>query len=261
LAARVSSCGAGGPIVSFDLSDAKRIALSAAGEWGLKVGEPFALSNVSFVAPAGDAVLKVAWEGDDESLHEGDALEFWNGDGAIRLIRRSGRALLEERAVPGSDISGLTEDEATALAVGVASRLWRPAAPPFRPVVPEVSRWLDRAEREGSELVPLARQLLAELVPAASWLVHGDFHHHNLLRSGDEFVAIDPKPYLADREYDPPSFLWNPLDNRLEDRQQTERRIAAFVGAGLDEFRIRAWTVIRGAYLRPELADRIKALV
>ena len=91
--------------------------------------------------------------------------------------------------------------------------------------------------------------------------MHGDFHHHNMLRHGEQFVAIDPKPYLADREYDLPSFLWNPRDNRMEDCEQTERRIAAFVAAGLDDFRIRAWTVIRGAYLRPELADQIKALL
>ena len=45
------------------------------------------------------------------------------------------------------------------------------------------------------------------------------------------------------------------------DREQTERRIAAFVAAGLDDFRIRAWTVIRGAYLRPDLAGSIKALL
>ena len=235
--------------------------MAAAREWGLELGEPFALSNVSYVAPAGDVVLKVGWEGDDESLHEGDALELWNGDGAIRLLRRSGRALLEERAEPGDDLSTVPEDEATAIAVEVASRLWRPAGAPFRPVAPEVSRWLDRAELEGSGLVPLARRLLAELDPAPAWLVHGDFHHHNLLRSGDRFVAIDPKPYLADREYDPPSFLWNPLDNRMDDREQTERRIASFVGAGLDEFRIRAWTVIRGAYLRPDRADAIRALL
>jgi streptomycin 6-kinase len=91
--------------------------------------------------------------------------------------------------------------------------------------------------------------------------VHGDFHHHNILRRGDRFVAIDPKPYLADREYDVPSFLWNPLDNRMEDSEKTERRIAAFVAAGLDDFRIRAWTVIRGAYLRPGYADQIRALI
>jgi streptomycin 6-kinase len=166
-----------------------------------------------------------------------------------------------ERVVPGDDLAAISEDDATAIAVGVAARLWLRAGSPFRPVAPEVARWLDRAEREGSELVPLARELLAELDPAPDWVVHGDFHHHNLLRRGDRFVAIDPKPYLADREYDLPSFLWNPLDNRMEDREQTERRIAAFVTAGLDDYRIRAWTVIRGAYLRPGYANPIRALL
>jgi streptomycin 6-kinase len=245
----------------FDLSVAKAAAFDAAERWGLELGEPFAFSSVSYVAPAGDAVIKVAWEGDDESLHEGDALELWNGDGAIRLLRRSERALLEERAVPGNDLSDVPDDEATAIAVDLASRLWRPAVPPFRPVAPEVSRWLDQAERAGSTLVPLARELLTALDPSAEWLVHGDFHHHNILRRGDRLVAIDPKPYLADREYDVPSVLWNPLDNRMDDREQTERRIAAFVTAGLSDFRIRAWTAIRGAYLRPGYADPIRALL
>jgi streptomycin 6-kinase len=245
----------------FDLSASKATALEVARDWGLELGEPFALSNVSYVAPAGDTVLKVAWDGDTESLHEGDALELWDGDGAVRLLRRSGRALLEERVVPGDDLSALPDDEATAIAVDIASRLWRRVGSPFRPVGSDVRRWLDKAEREASDLVPLARQLLAELGPGADWLVHGDFHHHNILRRGDRFVAIDPKPYLADREYDVPSFLWNPMHNRMEDREQTERRIAAFVTAGLDDFRIRAWTVIRGAYLRPGYADRIGALM
>jgi streptomycin 6-kinase len=244
----------------FDLSAAKATALEVAREWGLELGERFALSNVSYVAPAGRAVLKVAWEGDTESLHEGDALALWNGDGAVRLLRRSGRALLEERAVPGYDLSSLPDDGATAIAIDVASRLWRRVSTPFRPVAPQVTLWLDAAERAGSGLVPLARDLFAELDPSADWLVHGDFHHHNILRRGDRFVAIDPKPYLADREYDVPSFLWNPLDNRMDDSKQTERRIAAFVLAGLDDFRIRAWTVIRGAYLRPAYASQIRAL-
>src|ERR1700730_2134754 len=168
--------------------------MKVAREWAVELGEPFALSYVSYVAPAGHAVLKVAWDGDTESLHEGDALEVWGGDGAVRLLRRSGRALLEERAVPGDDLSALPDDEATAIAIDVASRLWRRVGSPFRPVALEVPRWLDNAEREGSELVPLARRLLAELGPTAVWLVHGDFHHHNILRHGDRFVAIDPKP-------------------------------------------------------------------
>jgi streptomycin 6-kinase len=245
----------------LDLSAARAIALRAAQEWGLELGTPFALSCVSYVVPAGDGVLKVAWGGDDESLHEGDALELWNGDGAVRLLRQSGRALLEERAVPGHDLSMLGDREATAIAVDLAWRLWRRASSPFRSVKPAVAQWLDHAERGGSELVPLARELLAELDTGGGWVVHGDFHHHNILRHGDRFVAIDPKPYIADREYDLPSFLWNPIGNQLEDRTQTEQRIAAFVASGLDDFRIRAWTVIRGAYLRPECSDQIRMLL
>src|SRR6202030_3666596 len=101
------------------------------------------------------------------SLNEAEALEQWQGNGAVRLLRRSGRALLEERAVPGDDLSALPDDEATTIAVDIALRLWRRAGSPFRPVAPEVARWLDAAEREGNELVPLARELLAELHPGA----------------------------------------------------------------------------------------------
>lgn len=62
--------------------------MEAARHWGLELGPSFALSTVSYVAPAGDLVVKVAWGGDDESLHEPDALELWGGDGAVRLRGR-----------------------------------------------------------------------------------------------------------------------------------------------------------------------------
>ncbi|HEX7526304.1 MAG TPA: hypothetical protein VF327_08355, partial [Gaiellaceae bacterium] len=79
-----------------DLTETERTARAVAADWGLTLGEPFALSRFSFVAPVGDdAVLKVAWVGDDESLHEDAALELWAGDGAVRLHRadRARRAL------------------------------------------------------------------------------------------------------------------------------------------------------------------------
>ena len=157
--------------LQFDLSRSKAIAVEAARHWGLDLGPAFSLSNVSYVAPAGDAVVKVAWAGDDESLHEPDALSLWNGNGAVRLLGRFGRALLEERAVPGDDLSALPESEATAVAIDVASRLWRTGKAPFRPVMPEVRRWLERAADEGSELVPHAQQLL----PRSASLPTGSF--------------------------------------------------------------------------------------
>ena len=78
------------------------------------------------------------------------------------------------------------------------------------------------------------------------------------------YVAIDAKAMLGEPEFDVPSFLWNPLESAMT-AERTERRIAAFAAAGLDEARIRAWTVVRGAYLgfgdEPEEADVIRGLV
>jgi streptomycin 6-kinase len=255
-----------------ELPDAERMkatAESVAADWGLQLSEPFALSRYSYVAPVGaDAVLKIAWDGDDESLHEAESLALWNGDGAVRLLRSdpSRRALLEERARPGDDLSDVPEDQAVAIAVDVARRLWRPAADPFRWIGDAVPGWIDDGEREGaegSELVPLARELLGRLEIGHSTLIHGDLHHHNILRHGDRYVAIDSKAMLGEPEYDVPSFLWNPLSYRMTDLARTERRIAAFAAAGLDEFKICAWTVIRASYLgaEPAEAELIRSLV
>jgi streptomycin 6-kinase len=209
--------------------------------------EPFGLARYSYVAAVGsDAVLKVTPPEDDESDEEAEALELWSGDGAVRLLRRDRprRAMLLERAA--DDISGLPEEEATRIAVATGLKLWRPASEPFRWIGDHVPRWLDHAA--GHELAPLARELYASLDVGRTTLVHGDFHHHNILRSARGPLAIDPKPMLGEPEYDVPSYLWNPLSYRMR-RDVTETRLAAFVAAGLDEERMRIWGVIRGAYL------------
>jgi streptomycin 6-kinase len=230
------------------------VARGLAEEWGLELGPPFALARYSYVAPAGEgAVLKVRSPEDDESDQEPEALELWGGDGAARLLRqdRERRALLLERARPGTDISDLPDDEATAIAVDVGLRLWRPAAEPFRWIGDHVPRWLDAVDGSGSELLAPARELYAGLEVGRSTLVHGDFHHHNILDAGGRHVAIDPKPMLGEPEFDVPSFLWNPLTYRMR-KDVTEQRLAAFAEAGLDQERMRAWAVVRGAYLRTD---------
>jgi streptomycin 6-kinase len=243
-----------------DLAPLERIAREVAAEWGVELGKPFALARYSYVAAAGDdAVLKVTPLEDDESDEEADALELWGGDGAVRLLRRDAarRALLLERLRPGDDLSKLPEADATSVAVEVGLRLWRPAAAPFRRIGDWVPRWLDA---DPGPLTRLARELYESLDVGHSTLVHGDFHHHNLLARGDGWAAIDPKPMLGEPEYDVPSFLWNPLPCRLR-LEHLEARLSAFSAAGLDEERMRKWTVIRGAYLQPEVADVLRALV
>ena len=241
-----------------DLAALERAAREVAAEWGIELGAPFSLARYSFVAPAGDhSVLKVTPPDDDESDEEADALALWKGDGAVRLLRhdRERRALLFERARPGDDLSGLPEDEATAIAVAVGAKLWRPVAAPFRSIHDHVPAWLENAGA-----TPVARYLYARLGQRGHTLVHGDFHHHNVLRSARGWLAIDPKPMLGEPEYDVASFLWNPVPARLR-VEHLESRLAAFAAVGLDEERMRAWTVIRGAYLQPQEAEALRALV
>ena len=227
----------------------ERIAREVAAEWGLELGRPFGHSNYSYVAPIGDdVVLKVQAPEDLESAREAQALALWTGDGAVRLLRFDSerKVLLLARALPGTDLSAHSEEEATSIAVGVARHLWRSAGQPFVSVHEYVPAWLDGVGNH--ELVPIARREYARLRRRSGVLVHGDFHHHNILRNGDEWLAIDPKPMLAEPEYDVPPFLWNPWGS-APTRERTERRIAAFVAGGLDELRIRAWTIVRGTYL------------
>ena len=236
------------------------VAREVAGEWGVELGPRFPLALHGFVAPAGeDAVLKVTPEVYWETDHEPDALAHWEGDAAARLLRhdRERRAFLIERARPGTDVASLPDDEATAIAVEVGLRLWRPAAAPFRWIGDHVPGWLDE---EPNELTQLARELFASLDVGRTTLVHGDFHHQNILDADGRYVAIDPQPFLGEPEFDVPSFLWNPLPCRLR-VDLLESRLAAFAAAGLDEERMRIWTVIRGAYLQPHEADALSSLL
>ena len=247
-----------------NLAVQRRVADEVAAEWSVGLGPQFELARYSFVAPAGEnAILKVTPAGDDESDDEADALALWNGDGAVRLLRRDHerRALLLERARPGTDLADVAEADANAIAVAVARRLWTrgqspgmsPGLSQFRSVHDHVPRWLANAGAPA-----FVHDLYERLEKRADTLVHGDFHHHNVLCSDRGWLAIDPKPYLAEPEYDVASFLWNPLPARL---RHVERRIAAFAAAGLDEERIRVWTIIRGAYLQPQLGDGLRPLV
>jgi streptomycin 6-kinase len=237
-----------------------RAAHEIAAEWGVQLGQPFASSQYAFVAPVGDhAVLKVTSPLDDEADEEIAALALWNGEGAVRLLRADPqrRAMLLERARPGHDLSALTGDEATSIAVGLTRRLWREAGNPFRWIGDHVPRWLEQADRATNparELIGLARDLYRSLGVGRSTLVHGDLHHHNILAAAGGFVAIDPKPMLGEREFDVPPFLWNPIAQRMT-LELAQARLDAFTAVGLDQSRMRAWAVIRGAYLGVDQGD------
>jgi streptomycin 6-kinase len=230
-------------------------------EWGVPLGERLLAGRFSFVAFAGDdAVLKVVPVEDDEADFEADALALLDGDGAVRLLRhdRARRAILIERARPGHDASQLSEPEAIRVAVAAAKRFWRPAArgTPFRWIGDHVPRWLDNAGDH--YLVRQAKEIYATMHPSDTTLVHGDFHHHNLLSHRDDWVVIDPKPMVGDPEFDVPTFLWNPIGHEPT-RESVERWIDAFADAGLDANLLRKWAIVRGTYQGLPLSQGLTA--
>ena len=102
--------------------------------WSLDVGEPFQPGGqTAWVAAVrnqvgGGLVLKVGWR-HSEAIHEADALDVWDGQGAVRLHAveefDDTIALLIEQCVPGNALASLPEPEQDIVIGGLLRRLWR----------------------------------------------------------------------------------------------------------------------------------------
>lgn len=244
-----------------------RLVAECAEIWSLEVGESFSGSHVSWVAPVKrvgrtPAVLKVNFP-ERESEREPDALAFWAGTGAVRLLAGddSRRALLIERCEPGTQLWAEPDCEETLRIAGdVLRSLWRP--PPdghrFRQLAGVAGAWTEELpaawERSGRPheraLLDEAVGFLREVGPAQGEpvVVHQDFHGGNVLRAArDPWLAIDPKPLVGEREFDTACLL---RDRRWELRVQPhpETRIRRRLDQlsadlDLDRERMRGWGI------------------
>lgn len=244
-----------------------RLARELTDRWELELGEPFD-ALISLVVPVvrrdgTEAVLKLHFP-EPESEHEADALAFWEGVGAVRLLEHDPerRGLLVERCRPGDQLwSVADEEEANRIGASVLRRLWEhtPADRDYRTLAGEAERWADelpaRWEAEGR---PYERRLvdetiawIRELAPSQPELVvaHQDFHGGNVLRAEREpWLAIDPKPLLAERAFDTASLLRDRRDE-LALEPHPERRLRRRLDQlsaelGLDRERMRGWSIV-----------------
>ena len=206
------------------------------------------------------AVLKVTFDGDEESLHEGLALQRWGGRGAVRLLRAdpARRSLLLER-LQREDLTGLWDVEACEVVARLYGALHVPAPPQLRPL----TEYVERSAAGFADLPrdsPLPRRLVEQAValdrdlvtdPASTGvMIHGDLHYENVLAGDREpWLVIDPKPMSGDPHYEVAPLLWNRWDEVLASgsvRDAVRHRFHTVVDtAGLDEDRARAWVVVR----------------
>ena len=246
-------------------------------QWQLQLGATLPAS-FSFIAEAeredGDsAVLKITFP-EPEGQHEADGLRRWNGDGIVLLydadIDRN--ALLLERLEPGTPLrEHADEREALAIACRLLQRLWRPVEPtaPYERLSELAPHWAESALRIFATVQPpfpprLAQQaaaLLHELSASQleEVLVHRDFHRGNILAARREpWLAIDPKPTIAEREFDAAWLLGSQAGDKGWLLDELSARL------DLDRDRLQAWGIARyvlgGLWTYAEGEDGAEAL-
>jgi streptomycin 6-kinase len=233
--------------------------------WGLTNIQPVSNLSYNFVAFAnrGDdrVVLKIGVP-NRELTSEMAALRLFHGDGACRLIHCDEEKgfLLLERLQPGKMLSTLQDDEeATHIAAEVMQKIWRSlehvsAADKFI----RLSDWFDglkrlRAMFQGGtgplneKLVDRVEQSVRDFFAEHQnpVLMHGDFHHFNILSSERGWLVIDPKGVIGPAGYEVGPLLMNPwgdLLSGLNYHRITKRRIdILYERLGFERERIREW--------------------
>jgi streptomycin 6-kinase len=226
------------------------------------------LLSYNYVCAATDSVgqevvLKVGVP-NPELTSEIEALTLYDGRGAARLIDSDAEhgLLLEQRLQPGTMLLEVPDDDAaTEIAAGVMRSLWCP--PPANNRLIHLTDWFNgfRLYRQkfgcSGPLPPnvidtaeaLVADFFAENEPPV--VLHGDFHHYNVLMAGDSWKVIDPKGVIGPRGYEVGPLLVNPGGPRLhgpDARKIAERRFAILAGQlGLERSRVRGWGIAHAA--------------
>jgi streptomycin 6-kinase len=247
------------------------LAAAVARDWGLKLGDPYPPGAAGYVVQAEledgtPAVLKLQ-HSHREDEQEADALDRWDGDGAIRLLARDDErhALLLERCEPGTPLSRGADDP-LGVVIELLPRLWKDATG-FRTLAEEAAWWLE--EGDISQMAPgrlrdAAVALARELAPTQGELVlvHQDLHGDNVLAAQREpWLVIDPKPLAAEREFAvAPIVRSGELGHSKRDVLHRLDRLCAELG--LDKERARGWTIVQTtAWLGGENIERRREVI
>ncbi len=202
-------------------------------------------------------MLKIPVDDDTESVHEPEALRFWDGQGAVRLIDRDpeSRAYLIERCVPGTPLGRAYDDQALEAIASALERLWRAPSDDvrWRRIDEVAERWIEELPRDRARHGrPYEQRLLDEALHALRTLpssqerlvlCHQDLHGGNLLQAEREpWLAIDSKPIVAEPAYDAvPAVRDLDIEGRITVAQLRRRLDFLSERLGLDRERIRLW--------------------
>ena len=170
-------------------------------------------------------------------------LRYYDGVGAVRLLKSDEAALLMEHAMgkrslmsmatSGRDVEAarILADTAAALLedrVGAWPALLTPLAGHFAPLF--IQEAVNPTLRSCAEVT---RELLATQQDIRP--LHGDLHHDNVLDAQRGWLAIDPKGVIGDRAYEVANLLRNPWHcGAIVHNRDRMKRIADLYSRRLD---------------------------
>lgn len=253
------------------ISDLPEIIAEIERNGSLEIGKPFANLSYHFVAPCvlesgGEAVVKIGFPGEKQtSFNEARALEFLEGNGVCRFLKFDEKhfALLLEKLSPGENlktICGVGDDKrAVEIAIKVMRDFWQ--TPPENIEFPKLEDWfkgLKTAEKINfaSEHVKKARRFFDELMSVSprKTLLHGDFHHENILSAEREpFLAVDPKGIVGDIGYDISIFMINHA-NWLKNKPNLPQKLDAAIRQFSEAFEIEPQSIRKWIFAQTVLS-------
>lgn len=193
-------------------------------KWTLKVRQPFENLSYHFVAPCvaenGDeAVLKIGFpEENSPVFNEAEILKLYDGNGAVKFLNldENRLALLLERLKPGENLKkNLRGREEKSVSIAVESLRKIIRKPPKNNNFVRLENWFAGFENAAdthfpADKVKKAQKFYEELSQVETFLIHGDFHHENILSATRErFLVIDPKGIIGQIGYEISVFLNN----------------------------------------------------
>lgn len=178
------------------------LALRLANQWQFTITEELPRGFCCRVFAGHDRVLRVPFQGEElvEGARAARRLALGGGPRVYEWDETSG-SLLMERLFPGSTLAQaeLPDNQAQNVVITLIKKLQ---------TLP-TEGCMTIGTYFGST-TPFIDHLL-ETSPEEQFL-HGDLHHFNILRSGSDWVPIDPKGMVGDPNYEAIAFLRNPLD-------------------------------------------------
>ena len=252
---------------------------------GLTLLAPFEHLSFNYVLPVLGSkgvewVLKVSVPHDAFS-REIHALRHFNGRGSARLIAANPEEgwMLIERLLPGTRlVDVLDEQQAIPIAVSVMQRLWTPVTEPQLFIsLEEWLRSLEQLDTQASLQQLISKKLRDFVISRAKELIssqgepvllHGDLHHYNILQHQSEWLAIDPKGIMGEREFEIGAFLRNPfcvVEDPLETKALARNLDWVIDLTAFNRERVLSWCIIQAIlcvcwYVEDAMLDKARQL-